>query len=461
MVTLICLRKDLRIKDNALFNYVSQQGKSIIPLFIYSEDQRSSWQMGLASKLWLHHALESFQTDLIKLGSKLIIRSGNLAQVVEQLLNEALIDEVIWNRAFEPSAIEEEKQLSTLLSAKKISAKSFNANLLFDPAQITNKQGAPFKIFTAFYNHCLTQAQTSIENQYHINLTNNQLKLETLKQEIQSLTISDLNLVGTSANWNRVWQEKMLRHWQISETAAEKQLEIFLDHDHDLIVKYPELRDRPDLANTSKLSCYLAFGQISPHRIWQATNGHEAYRRQLVWRDFANYILFHFPQTTDANFNSQFDKFPWRSENDPDFSAYLECWQSGQTGYPIVDAGMRELWETGWMHNRVRMIVGSFLTKDLLIHWKYGAQWFWQTLFDADLANNSMGWQWVAGCGVDASPYFRIFNPSLQGEKFDPQGDYIRRWLPELTNNNYPQPIVNHNSARLLALEALQCSRKQ
>lgn len=433
----IKFQNDLRLLDNPNVLKAIKTGLPIIPIYIY--DDAVKWSLGAASRLWLYHALQDLDKSLRALGSKLIIQ--------------------------------------------KTSNKNPQVHsLLFDPAKIRNKQGGVFKVFTPYYKYLMTLIEDHLQDSNPQHLYDSKIlsKLNTNidLSSMDSLTIDDLDLLGPELKWNRAWQSKMLSYFDISEKAA---LKLAREFSTNKAQDYNNLRDRPDLEGTSKLAPYLRFGQISPYRLWQEARGHEPYLRQLIWREFAYYTLYHFSESADANLKKEFDKFPWINNKDPEFSILLSRWQKGLTGYPIVDAGMRELWETGWMHNRVRMIVGSFLVKDLLIHWAEGAKWFWDTLFDADLANNSMGWQWVAGSGVDASPFFRIFNPITQGEKFDPNGDYVRKWIPEIKNltnewihkpfaapplilaeagielgKHYPEPIVNHDFARKRALAGLK-----
>ncbi len=449
MVTLIHFQNDLRILDNPNILEAIKLGEPIVPIYIF--DNSGDWTRGSASKLWLHHALKDLDESLRKLGSRLLLRNGDTEQVLKEL------------------------KLNT--KATHILSSPYKNTLLFDPEKIRNKQGGVFKVFTPYYKHLMSSIDDHLMQANSGELYTKdklaQLNTKIDLSSIKSINIDDLNLLGTEAKWNKAWQEKMLKHFQISEAGA---LELCKNFANENAEDYPVSRDRPDQEGTSKLSPYLHFGQISPFRIWQEAKGHEPYLRQLVWREFAYYVLHHFPDSANSNLRKEFNKFPWVTNE-----IKLRAWKEGMTGYPIVDAGMRELWETGWMHNRVRMVVGSFLVKDLLVHWKYGAQWFWDTLFDADLANNSMGWQWIAGSGVDASPFFRIFNPITQGEKFDPNGEYVRKWIPELARlpndwihkpfaspplvlaaagielgKHYPEPIVNHDFARKEALVAFK-----
>lgn len=438
----INFQNDLRLLDNPKVLKAIKSGLPIIPVYVH--DDTLKWSLGAASKLWLYYTLRDLDKSLRKLGSRLIVQKGTIGK----------------NTQF-PS-------------------------LIFNPATIKNKQGGIFKVFTAYYKYLMTFIDDYLQESNLLQLYDSsmlsQFNTDIDLSSIDSLTIDDLDLLGPETKWNRDWQAKMLKHFDISEATA---IKIAKEFSNSKARDYNNLRDRPDLEGTSKLAPYLRFGQISPYRLWQEAKRHEPYLRQLIWREFAYYTLYHFPDSANSNLKKDFDKFPWINIKDSESQTLLKRWQNGLTGYPIVDAGMRELWETGWMHNRVRMIVGSFLVKDLLIHWSEGAKWFWETLFDADLANNSMGWQWIAGSGVDASPFFRIFNPITQGEKFDPNGDYVRKWIPELSNlpnawihkpfiappliladaeielgKTYPKPIVNHDFARKRVLEIFKRIKK-
>lgn len=473
---IIWLKNDLRVSDNPAFIFAKKSNLIPIPVFIWAPEEEAPWQPGLASKLWLHHSLSKLQDDLKNLGLDLILRVGPSQKALEDLISETGADLLVWNKRIEPSLLKRDHLIEKTLSTR-ISVKTFNGALLFYPEQIKNQQGNPFKVFTPFYKHLLTLIDSHVIQNYPNQLYNFNKSFDVDFPKLKSLKLSQLELLEPSASWQKKWQNKMLNY---ADFGYENAFSILKNFTKKSAGEYKELRDRPDLHATSRLASHLHFGEISPFQIWKTAQGHEAFTRQLIWREFAHYIMFHFPDSTVNNLKPEFDNFPWKSNE-----KYLEAWKRGQTGYPIVDAGMRELWETGWMHNRTRMIVGSFLIKDLLIHWQEGAKWFWDTLFDADLANNSMGWQWVAGSGVDASPFFRIFNPMLQGAKFDPHGVYVRKWCPELAKlpnewihqpfsapplilqsagiklgHDYPLPLVNHESARQEALAGLQLTKK-
>lgn len=468
---LIWFRQDLRLSDNAALKAAIETGNNIIPIYIWSLDEEKEASLGAASRWWLHQSLTSLTQDLEQLGSRLIIRQGKALSILCELLAETQANAVFWNRRYEPSIIERDKEIKTYLHSNNIEAKSFNSQLLFEPWTVLNSSEKPFQVFTPFWKACLTRSITiPISSPKH---------LERPTKWPKSLEIKGLEL-KPKINWD----EGLKKAWKVGEKAAADQLNNALTN---VIAGYKENRDRPDLEGVSKLSPYLHFGEISPRQIWYAVKSKivenssyqesgEAYLRQLGWREFAYHLLFWFPQTVNKPLKEKFARFPWQTNKES-----LKAWQQGKTGYPIVDAGMRELWATGWMHNRVRMIVASFLVKDLLISWQDGERWFWDTLVDADLANNVLGWQWTAGCGADAAPYFRIFNPVSQAEKFDPEGNYIKHWVPELKNlsspwiykpweapanileqagvklgQTYPIRIVDHQSARVKALAALE-----
>lgn len=465
MLTIVLFRKDLRLYDNPALSHACERG-SIIPLFVLPDDHQQ-WSLGGASRWWLHHSLQSLDSDLHDKGAKLIVRRGNTLNIVTELCSETGADCVVWNRRYEPASIAEDTALKEHLRKHQICAESFNSHLLNEPWQILNKQGTPFKVFTPFWRHCLQISQ--------IDQAIPEPSIKAHHESVHSEELSALELLPTQPDWSAGLAES----WQPGEKSAQQRWEAFLDKP---ILSYEERRNLPAIAGTSRLSPHLAFGEISVRQLWhdiqqrlqtQSSQDIERYLSELGWREFSYYQLYHFSHITERSFNAKFDSFEWDQDQE-----LLERWQQGQTGYPIVDAGMRELWHTGYMHNRVRMIVASFLCKDLLIHWLEGANWFWDTLVDADLASNTASWQWTAGCGADAAPYFRIFNPVTQSEKFDKSGNYIRRWVPEITalpdkwihkpwqtptdillsskvtiGLTYPKPIIDHKQARLEALE--------
>lgn len=458
---LVWFRNDLRLDDHPALLAAAESGRPVIPVFLWTPDADGRWARGGASRWWLHHALASLAEQLEAAGSRLILRAGaHPGPLLEQLLHETGADSVYWNRRYDPIGVE----IDTALK-QQLPAKSFRGSVLHEPHRISTQTGDFYKVFTPFYKTVLAQGDPAdpCDAPKHI---------PAPASFPDSLSLPDLGLLP-ELNWDSGFYDA----WQPDAAGCETHVQRFLD---EAVGAYKDERDFPAKTGTSRLSPYLHFGQVSSRRLWQeaheaAERGAsgtqvEAWTRQLVWRDFAIHLLFHQPHLDWDPMQEKFAQFPWESH-----PAHLRAWQRGETGYPIVDAGMRELWATGWMHNRVRMIVASFLVKDLLISWREGALWFWDTLVDADLANNSFGWQWAGGCGADAAPYFRIFNPVLQSKKFDPDGTYIRKWVPELRELNkndlhepwkmsrpparYPKPLVDHSQARDRALEALNSSR--
>ncbi len=459
---IVWFRRDLRLGDNPALSYALEKHDQIIPLYLHTPDDAGQWQEGEASQWWLHHSLNALQQDLRQLGSELIIKQEHSAMVaIEKLLNEHGIDAIYWNRLYTPWAVERDRNIKQALIERGTEVKSFNASLLLEPHQVTKSNGEPYRVFTAYWKQCRAHGIHQAEYPYPILIPSPEI---TSGINIESLNLLPDDKLG--------WDGQFYQHWQPGESRAAEQLHRFMD---SAINEYDTMRDRPDKAGTSQLSPHLHFGEISPRTIINHADQMLAERypgaqqsihrlmSEIGWREFACHVLYHFPDTATESMNSKFAHFPWQENGEA-----LHRWQHGQTGFPIVDAGMRQLWQIGWMHNRVRMIVASFLTKNLLIHWHEGAQWFWDTLVDADLASNSLGWQWVAGCGTDAAPYFRIFNPVLQSQKFDPHGNYIRQWIPELSGldnkqihepwkyehgADYPAPIVDLKETRQRALD--------
>ncbi len=463
---ILWFRQDLRLQHHPAYEAAKATGQPILPLYILNDTIADPWKMGAAQRWWLHHSLLSLSKDFQIQEGQFILRRGNPAEVLTSLLRETGAQDIYWSRCYEPFAIARDTDLKKNLIAQGMNVKSFNSSLLFEPWEIQNQQSHPYKVFTQFWKKCLSQ-EPRIP-------TFEETPSPQFYTSVKSEDLKSWELTPTHPNWAQGFSDL----WQPSEQGAHQKLEYFLKHHLD---DYKDTRNRPDKYGTSRLSPHLHFGEISPHQIWQRihqmthpNSSFESYLSEIGWREFSYHLLYHFPSLPERHFQEKFATFQWQHN-----SHALKAWQKGQTGYPIVDAGMRELWHTGWMHNRVRMIVASFLTKHLLLHWQEGEKWFWDTLVDADLANNAASWQWVAGCGADAAPYFRIFNPILQGEKFDPEGKYVRHWVPELRNlaatfihkpwqapetalqqagvilgKNYPFPLVNHETARELALES-------
>jgi len=459
---LVWFRLDLRLRDNSALAAAIDRGGPVIPVFIWAPEEEGSWPLGGASQWWLDRSLAALNGDLEKRGSRLIIRRGAAVETIRQLAAESGASAVFWNRRYEPASIARDRQVKATLRDQGIAAESFQGNLLLEPWTILNASGEPFRIFTAFWRACQRKcAELSFSRPISDNTGH---RLPPPEQWPHTLDVAELCLAPVVA-----WDRGLRETWEPGEAGAMKQVERFRN---EALQHYSEVRDQPFAVGTSRLSPHLHFGEISPQQLWRTCgqDGGEAYLRQICWREFAYYLLYHFPQSAEEPLRREFGTFPWKA--DP---KNFKAWTQGKTGYPLVDAGMRELWHTGWMHNRVRMVAASFLVKHLLIGWQEGAAWFWDTLVDADLANNTLGWQWVAGCGADAAPYFRIFNPVLQGEKFDPSGAYVRRWVPELAglsdewihkpwqapasvkvDSTYSCPVIAHEAARARALNAFR-----
>ena len=454
--TLVWLRNDLRLADNPALSAAVAAGGPVVVVHIEPTDAALR-PRGAASRWWLHHSLRSLATGLASRG----IAFETLTGPTEELLRDAIkrhdVGRVLWNRRYGPAERALDAQLKATFRRDGLEVRSHAGDTLVEPFEITTGAGGPYGVYTPFWK---TLRQRPIAQ-----------PLPAPDAIGPALPVADVDADYVAPNWSH----KLADHWQTGEEAAAKRLTAFLD---GTVADYPAQRDIPAVAATSRLSPHLAFGEISPRQIWhtaqvmaqrapERTAAIDKFLSELAWRDFNIHQLFHRPDIATEPMQTKYAAMPWR---DP--GAELERWQRGQTGIPIVDAGMRELWETGYMHNRVRMIVGSLLTKNLLIDWRLGEQWFWDTLLDADPANNPGNWQWVAGCGLDASPFFRIFNPVTQGERFDPEGHYVRRWVPELAGlsdewlhhpwdaprppSNYPAPIVDLKASRERALDASQ-----
>jgi deoxyribodipyrimidine photo-lyase len=462
----VWFRQDLRIKDNPALLAAHRTERPIIPAFILDDEMSGKWKLGKVSRWWLHESLKALNETLDR---KLCLLLGSAQRVLKDLINESGANAIFWNRCYEPWRIHRDAHIQDILTNEGIKIHTFNGALLFEPDTTLKKDNTPYKVFTPFYQRgCLgksVQPRTPEKTSKNLFL-----------KKHEGAALEDLNLLPKI-----LWHKKLEQYWQPGEGGAQKRLKTFLKKG---LKDYKEGRNHPAKNNVSRLSPHLHFGEISPYEVWHAAKqviAKEGWRKdgetflsELGWREFSNNLIYHFPDLPRVNLQKKFDAFPWRK--DP---KSLKCWQQGQTGYPIVDAGMRELWETGYMHNRVRMIVGSFLVKNLMLHWHHGEDWFWDTLVDADLANNSASWQWIAGCGADAAPYFRIFNPVTQGKKFDADGKYVRRFVPELSKmpakylhrpweapekvleeadvklgKDYPLPIVILGDSRNRALEA-------
>ena len=478
-LTIVWFRQDLRIADQPALRRAVDRGL-VIPVYIWSPDEEGEWPLGSASRWWLHHSLASLDEQLRERGARLILRRGPTQQALNELIEETGATAVYWNRRYEPAAIERDKLVKATLLSRGVQAESFNGSLLHEPWTILTKQNAPYQVFTPYWKACL------LANVAHETLPTPRDVAFPAKAP-KSLPLDELELLP-SIDWDAGFYDA----WKVGAPAAERRLQQFIA---EAIGRYHEDRDRVDVDGSSLLSPHLHFGELSPRQVWAAVEKErakspalkskigksaEVFLKEVGWREFAYHLLYHFPKTPTEPLRDQFRSFPWRRSRKD-----LNAWQRGRTGFPIVDAAMRQLWATGYMPNRTRMIVASFLAKDLRLPWLRGAEWFWDTLVDADLANNTLGWQWTAGCGADAAPYFRIFNPTMQAEKADPDGEYIRRWVPELTKlptkwlrepwtapeeelaaagvtlgETYPRPMVDHHEARDAALAAYERVKK-
>ncbi|RZA31345.1 MAG: deoxyribodipyrimidine photo-lyase [Lysobacteraceae bacterium] len=420
---IVWLRNDLRLADNPALQAAIEAGFVPVCIYLHAPAEEGDWVPGAASDAWRHRSLAALDADLRARGSRLLLRHGPSEEALIELVRETGASAVFWNRKYEPATQVRDAGIKRRLKEQGIQAESFNAALLFEPWSLATQQGGPYRVFTPFWRNALSQWRLPALRQAPAHLPE-------MPRDLAGLPLAALGL-KPSPDWDRGFWET----WQPGEAGAHEALEVFTD---GALRGYRSERDRPDRVGTSLLSPHLHFGEIAPWRIVAslehgrtAANGADvdAYVRELGWREFAWHLLHHFPQTTTQNLNPRFTDFDWARQD----GTQLRAWREGRTGVPIVDAGMRELWHTGYMHNRVRMIVASWLTKHMRQHWLHGARWFWDTLVDADLANNTLGWQWVAGTGADAAPYFRVFNPVTQARKFDPDARYITRWVPELS----------------------------
>jgi deoxyribodipyrimidine photo-lyase len=468
---LLWFRHDLRLRDNPALSAALTAGRPVVPVFIWSPEEEGEWAPGGAARWWLHHSLAALDESLRRHGARLIVRRGPVLATLRALVRETGAGAVFWNRRYEPAAIAHDSATKQALLDDGLDVKSFSAALLHEPTRVQNQAGRPFQVFTPFWKHC-----SALPVREEVAFTWSTLPAPARWPGGESLDALGLRPVIP-------WDREFGGAWQPGEAGAQAALAKFL---REAVSDYATERDRPDQPGTSRLSPHLRSGEVSPVQVWHAVRrasrgrGAEVFLSEIGWREFAYHLLFHFPDTTTEPLRPEFARFPWQED-----ATLLRAWQRGRTGFPIVDAGMRQLWRTGWMHNRVRMIAASLLVKHLLQPWSAGARWFWDTLVDADLASNTLGWQWSAGCGADAAPYFRVFNPLLQGAKFDPVGDYVRAFVPELARlpaqhihapweapadilaaagvrlgENYPRPVIAHQAGRERALAAYAALRE-
>lgn len=461
---IVLFRNDFRIADNPALFHACATGEGIIPIYIWDIERDSSWEMGAASRWWLHHSLNALEGEFTEKKIPFYIFKGNTEKIIRELAAQTGSTQIFCNTRCEPAERKADQLLATRFAKRGCHVHFYHASTLFEPGSIVNPKGGIYQVFTPFWKACLRgeKPRAPLPKPKGMSAPKKHLKSESLKA---------LGLLPRIP-----WDKKFYSIWHPGENGAKTLLQKFI---REGLHAYAKQREYPALDGVSHLSPHIHFGEISPSEIWSAVSkerdsqGKEVFLRELGWREFAYHLLYAFPNTPDHALKEKFEDFPWKKN-----ARWLKAWQRGKTGYPIVDAAMRQLWATGWMHNRCRMIVGSFLVKDLMIPWQEGSRWFWDTLLDADLANNTLGWQWVGGCGADAAPYFRIFNPILQGEKFDPDGDYVRQYVPELRKlpkewihkpwltpseiledagvelgENYPYPIINHEEARGKALK--------
>ena len=456
-------RQDLRLSDNPSLYKAARHGK-VLPLFILDDVNAGEYTMGGASSWWLHHSLASLNNSL---GGNLSFYQGNPIDVLCDIITRFDINAIYWNRCYEPWRMDRDAKIKEHLK-KKINVESFNGSLLWEPWTIIKDDGNHYKVFTPFYQKGCLQAEQPRES---IPTPGN---VKYLRDNDGSIKLNQLKLLPSIC-----WNKKLEANWSIGEEGAHTRFQQFVKEG---LSHYKDGRNLPAKPYVSRLSPYLHFGEISPNQLWHTVQSigddkHiDHFCSELGWREFSYSQLYHNPDLPTKNLQPKFNSFPWAKDSD-----LLRAWKKGQTGIPMVDAGMRQLWQTGYMHNRIRMIVGSFLVKNLRLHWHHGERWFWDTLVDADLANNSASWQWIAGCGADAAPYFRIFNPVIQGKKFDPNGSYVRRFIPEIASlpdkylfspwetpnhilkesgielgTTYPNPIVDLKQSRDEALAAFQ-----
>ncbi|GAB4179295.1 MAG: deoxyribodipyrimidine photo-lyase [Wenzhouxiangellaceae bacterium] len=461
-LALVWLRNDLRLADNPALVEALGNHRRVVPVYIHDPQADGDWATGAASRWWLHQALTALDQDFQARGSKLVVRIGDSMDELRTLIVRTQAAAVYWNRRYEPVTAELDRRIEARLGREAVNVRTCRASVLFEPDELVQDDGSPYRVFTPFWNRMQREWRAPQPLAAP-------RELPPVDPETASVDIAELGLLP-----DHPWPGKLAEWWTVGEAAAQQRLDDFIESG---VAQYHARRNRPDLQATSRLSPDLHFGHLSPAQLVTALDpagvlpdgrGPLAWVRELAWREFSIALLHHGLLSPERPMQPAFAAFPWRSPED--YAADLVAWQHGRTGIPMVDAGMRQLWATGWMHNRVRMVVASFLTKNLLVPWQEGERWFRDTLVDADLANNTQGWQWTAGCGPDAAPYFRVFNPVFQAERFDPDGSYVGRWCPELQGlnakalarldsdtrraRNYPEPIVDLKLSRARALDA-------
>ena len=465
------IREDFRIENNPALSFATQNHDNVIALYIYNNNDFDNKRE--AQKWWVFKSLETLKKELSDYKINLEIVKGDELEIFSKFNKKDKLS-VYWNKIYEPDVIAKGKKIRDLFIKNEINYKYFKGNILNEFQEVTKKDGTPFKVFTPFWR-----------NAEQVYLNQPPSKNYIVKKKIKKIKIFKKCIEPIDILPKKNWYKKFEKYWKVSENDSKKILKNLIENK---IKDYGTSRDIPSIEGTSKLSPYIKHGQIHVGSIWKKCSeikskgiGYRKYINELGWREFSHSLINYFPEFLKGNFRKEFDKFPWAKNE-----KFLKAWKKGMTGYPIVDAGMRELYETGWMHNRIRMVVGSFLVKHLRINWTEGEKHFRNCLLDFNKANNVAQWQWVAGCGADAAPYFRIFNPILQGEKFDKEGNYVKKWVPELKNvpnkfihkpwemelkyqeaiktiigKDYPGPIVVHEKARAAALEAFQSLKKK
>lgn len=454
---IVWFREDLRLRDNPALSLGTSSGRPLIFVYLFTPEEEKPWEPGEGSRFWLYHSLADLDKEIKKLGGKIhFFRGKKSLTVLNELIKESGATSLSFNLSMHPALLKRDRFIFQELQKKGIAISVFYGNLLLDPKEILEVHNKPYKVFTPFYK-CLEKC--GIDKPL-----SKPKKFSFYSKKISAVPLGDLKILPTTN-----WVKDLATYWKPGCSKTPSKIDSFSKK----VSSYKKDRDFPAIDGTSKFSAPLHFGEVSPKELWQKYHSFEAFRREIAWREFAQHLLLYFPETTTNPLKEEFEKFPWKKD-----SSLLRKWKEGKTGYPYIDAGMRQLSSIGWMHNRVRMAVASFLVKDLHLHWLEGAKWFWEKLVDADLASNTLNWQWSAGCGADAAPFFRIFNPVTQGKKFDPDGEYVKSFVPELAKlpkkyihepwaasdevldeagivlgKNYPKPIVDHDQKRKKSLE--------